>query len=89
MGMQSTPLRRLGRISTTYLTSTLTGILTALAIRRWPAAWRRSTGTLVTAVIGAALGAPAVSYSPPWVPAAVLIPIAAVLAGCLALARRT
>jgi Protein of unknown function (DUF1275) len=89
MGMQSTAVRRLGQISTTYLTSTVTGILGALAIRRWPAAWRRSTGILITAVIGAALGALAVSYSPLWAPAAVLIPITAVLAGSLACARHS
>ncbi len=64
MDMQSTAVRRLGQISTTYLTSTLTGILTALAIRRWPTAWQRSTGIFLTAVIGAALGTLAVSYSP-------------------------
>ena len=89
MGMQSTAVRRLGQISTTYLTSTLTGILTALAIRRWPAAWQRSTGILIAAVIGATLGALAVSYSPLWVPAAVLVPITAVLAGSVALARHS
>jgi uncharacterized membrane protein YoaK (UPF0700 family) len=88
MGMQSTAVRRLGQMSTTYLTSTLTGILAALAIRRWPAAWQRSTGILIAAVIGAASGALVVTYSPLWVPAAVLIPIAAVLAGSLAIARR-
>ena len=87
MGMQSTAVRRLGQISTTYLTSTLTGILTALAIRRWPAAWQRSSGILIIAATGAALGALAVTYSPLWVPAAVLTPIAAVLAGSVTLTR--
>jgi uncharacterized membrane protein YoaK (UPF0700 family) len=80
MGMQSTAVRRLGQISTTYLTSTLTGILTGLALRRWPEDWGRSTGILAMAVIGAALGALAATRSSYWVPAAVLIPIAAVLA---------
>ena len=80
MGLQSTAVRRLGQMSTTYLTSTLTGLLTALALRRWPEDWRRSTGILVMAVIGAALGVLATTRSPRWVPAAVLIPIAAVLA---------
>ena len=80
MGLQSTAVRRLGQMSTTYLTSTLTGILTALALRRWPEDWQRSTGILVMAVTGAALGALAATQSPRWVPAAVLIPIAAVLA---------
>ena len=87
--LESTAVRRLGQISTTYLTSTLTGILTALAIRRWPPGWRRSTGILIAAVIGATLGAVAVSYSPHWAPTAVLIPIAIVLGGSLTLARHS
>jgi len=33
MGLQSTAMRRLGQVSTTYLTSTLTGILSGLALR--------------------------------------------------------
>lgn len=81
MGMQSTAVRRFGQISTTYLTSTLTGILTALALRRWPGEWQRSTGILMMALVGAALGALAATRSPFWVPAAVLIPIAVTLAG--------
>src|SRR5438477_6024198 len=44
MGMQSAAVRRLGQMSTTYLTSTLTGILTDLALRRRPDDWRRSAG---------------------------------------------
>jgi uncharacterized membrane protein YoaK (UPF0700 family) len=87
MGMQSTAVRRLGPMSTTYLTSTLTGILTALAIRRWPAEWQRSTGVILAALIGATLGSLAALWSPGWVPAAILVPITAVLAGSAALAR--
>jgi uncharacterized membrane protein YoaK (UPF0700 family) len=34
MGLQSTAVRRLGQMSTTYLTSTLTGIISAIALRR-------------------------------------------------------
>jgi uncharacterized membrane protein YoaK (UPF0700 family) len=87
MGMQSTAVRRLGPMSTTYLTSTLTGILTALAIRRWPAEWQRSTGVILAALTGATLGSLAALWSPGWVPAAILVPITAVLAGSAALAR--
>ena len=81
MGMQSAAVRRLGQMSTTYLTSTLTGILTALARRRRPAEWQRSTGVILAAVVGATLGGLAALRSPGWVPAAILIPISAVLAG--------
>lgn len=80
MGMQSTAVRRLGPMSATYLTSTLTGILEALALRRWPSEWQRSTGLLLAAVIGAALGALAALLAPSAVPAAVMVPLAAVVA---------
>jgi hypothetical protein len=40
-------------------------------------------------VIGAGLGTLAVRYSPLWVPAAVLIPIAAVLTGSVPFARHS
>lgn len=80
MGMQSTAVRRLGPMSTTYLTSTLIGILQALAIRRWPSQWQRSTGVLLAYVIGAVLGGLAVLLAPPAVPAAVLVPLAVAVA---------
>ncbi len=79
MGMQSTAVRRLGQMSATYLTSTLTGILEALAIRRWPSQWQRSTGVLLAAVTGAVLGGLAALLAPSTVPAAVLVPLAAVV----------
>lgn len=81
MGMQSTAVRRLGPMSTTYLTSTLTGILQALAVRRWPSQWQRSTGVLLAFVIGAVLGGLAAMQAPAAVPAAVLVPLAVVV-GC-------
>jgi len=80
MGVQSTAVRRLGPMSTAYLTSTLTGILTGLAVRRWPAEWQRSTGVILAAVAGAALGGLAARCSPGWVPAAISHPITTVLA---------
>ena len=87
MGMRSTAIRRLGPMSTTYLTSTLTGLLTALAISRWPAEWQRSVGVLIAIVVGAGLGAVTAMLSPLWVPAAVVVPLAAVVVFKLA-ARR-
>lgn len=88
MGMQSTAVRRLGQMSSTYLTSTLTGVVSAFAVGRMPSDWQRSTGVLAAMVAGAAFGALAAVESPGWVPAAVLIPIAAVVAVSLALTRR-
>ena len=83
MGLQSAAVRRLGQISTTYLTSTLTALFTGLALRQMPEGAGRSTAILVTAVAGAALGTLAALYAEGWVPAAVLIPIAVVLTGSL------
>ncbi len=80
MGMQSTAVRRLGQMSTTYLTSTLTGMLEALAVLRWPSDWQRSTGVVLAAVTGATLGGLAALQAPAAVPAAVLVPLAAVVA---------
>ena len=80
MGMQATAVRRLGPMSTTYLTSTLTGVLQALAIRQWPSEWQRSTGVLLAFVIGAVLAGLAALQAPAAVPAAVLVPLAAVVA---------
>lgn len=90
MGMQATAVRRLGQMSTTYLTSTLTGLLEALAIRRWPGAWQRSTGVVLAFLAGAVLGATAAARATSLVPAAVLIPLAVVVACSLpaGLARR-
>jgi uncharacterized membrane protein YoaK (UPF0700 family) len=88
MGLQGTAVRRLGQMSTTYLTSTLTGIITAVALRRWSAGWQRSTGILIAAVTGAVLGSLAALWSLRWAAAAVLIPIAVVLTGSLATTRR-
>jgi uncharacterized membrane protein YoaK (UPF0700 family) len=43
MGLQGTAVRRLGQMSTTYLTSTLTGVISAIALGRRPDEWQRST----------------------------------------------
>jgi len=80
MGMQSTAVRRLGPMSTTYLTSTLIGLLQALAILRWPSEWQRSTGVLLAFVAGALLGSLAVLEAPAGLPASVLVPVAVVVA---------
>jgi uncharacterized membrane protein YoaK (UPF0700 family) len=80
MGMQAAAVRRLGPMSTTYLTSTLTGLLQALAIRRWPSEWQRSTGVLAAFAVGAVLGGLAALQAPAAVPAAILVPLAAVVA---------
>jgi uncharacterized membrane protein YoaK (UPF0700 family) len=84
MGVQTAAVRRLGPMSTTYLTSTLTGLFAALAIRRMPEDWQRSVGVIVALVVGAIFGSLAATQSPSWVPAAVLVPQVCVLLGSLA-----
>lgn len=88
MGMQSAAVRRLGPMSTTYLTSTLTGVLQSLAIGRWPSQWQRSTGVLLAFVAGAVLGGLAALRAPATVPAAFLLPLAVVVACPLPAAAR-
>ncbi|HET9081823.1 MAG TPA: YoaK family protein [Trebonia sp.] len=79
MGMQSTAVRRLGQMSSTYLTSTLTGIIEAFALRRWPQDWQRSAGVLLTLVTGAVLGAGAATVNESLLPLVLLIPVAFVV----------
>ncbi len=88
MGIQTAAVRRLGQMSSTYLTSTLAGLVTALAIRRRPEDWQRSTGTLLAIVIGALLGALTVTRFPAWLPVVIIAPLAAVTAVSLTIARR-
>jgi len=80
MGVQSATARRLAQIPTTYLTSTLIALFTGVALRKMPDGWARSAVILVTAVSGATLATLAALNAPDWVPAAILIPIATVLA---------
>ncbi|MGH7736108.1 MAG: YoaK family protein, partial [Gemmatimonadales bacterium] len=83
MGMQTSAVRRFGQMSSTYLTGTLTGLLEAFAVRRWPQDWQRNTGVLLALVIGAGIGAGAATTAESLVPLAVLIPVAFVV-GCAA-----
>lgn len=79
MGAQSTAVRRLGQMSTTYLTSTLTGLLEALRRLRWSGAHARSLGILVTALAGAAMATLLILHARRWLPAVQLVPITVVV----------
>ena len=81
MGVRTAAVRRLGQMSTTYLTSTLTALAAALATRRLPDEWERSVGVIVALVVGAVFGSLAATQSPSWVPAAVLVPQVCVVLG--------
>lgn len=80
MGLQATAVRRLGPMSSTYLTSTVTALLEGLARRRWPADWQRGGGAVCALVIGAVGGGLAALRAPATVPAAIMVPLAVVLA---------
>ncbi|HTU73743.1 MAG TPA: YoaK family protein [Trebonia sp.] len=80
MGVQATAVRRLGQMSSTYLTSTLTALLEGLARRRWPAEWQLSSGAVFALVVGAVCGGLAALEAPAAVPAVVMVPLAVVLA---------
>jgi uncharacterized membrane protein YoaK (UPF0700 family) len=79
MGMQSSAVRHLGLMSSTYLTSTLTGILEVVPVGRLPASWQRDVSALGSLVVGAVIGGAAATASPALVPAIVLVPVAAVV----------
>jgi len=79
MGMQSTAVRRLGQVSTTYLTSTYTGLLEALVARRWTDEYARSIGILAMAFAGAAAATGLIVDARALLPALQLVPLATVI----------
>jgi hypothetical protein len=79
MGVQSSAVRRMGSMSTTYLTSTLTGVVESLAARRWASGQGRSIGIVLAAVAGAAAGLALLLHARAWLPAVQLAPVAVVL----------
>ncbi|MFZ0041510.1 MAG: YoaK family protein [Solirubrobacteraceae bacterium] len=79
MGVQSTAVRRLGPISTTYLTGTLTGLLEAVRSGEWSSGHWRGLGIIVMAAIGAAGAALLIAHARGWLPLLVLAPLATVI----------
>jgi uncharacterized membrane protein YoaK (UPF0700 family) len=88
MGVQSTAVRRLGPISTTYLTSTLTGLLEALRRRRRSQGDTRSVGILINALVGAAAATALILHARPWLPVVQLAPVVIVVLSSWRLIRR-
>ena len=88
MGVQSSAVRRLGQLSTTYLTSTLTGIVESIAVRRWSQSHSRGLAIIAAAVGGAAAATALILYASVWLPALQLLPLAIVLIGSRRLIRR-
>jgi uncharacterized membrane protein YoaK (UPF0700 family) len=79
MGMQSAAVRQLGQMSSTYLTSTLTGLLAGLVTRTKVDGAPRSVGVLAAIVAGAVAGSLVTRRAPAWLPAVALLPLAMVV----------
>lgn len=79
MGVQSSAVRRLGQVSTTYLTSTLTGLVESLAVGRWSPGPARGLAIIAAAVAGAAGATALVLYAGAWLPVLQLLPLVLVL----------
>jgi uncharacterized membrane protein YoaK (UPF0700 family) len=88
MGVQSTAVRRLGQMSTTYLTSTLTALLEALRRRRRIEGQARSVGILAAALGGAAAATALVLHARRWVPVLQIVPLMVVVVSSRHLVRR-
>ena len=87
MGAQSTAVRRIGPVSTTYLTSTLVGLLEAIMARRWGPSQARSLGILLALACGAAAAAALISHARSWSPVVQLLPLVVVVVGSARLIR--
>jgi uncharacterized membrane protein YoaK (UPF0700 family) len=88
MGMQSAATRRLGQMSSTYLTSTLTGVVAALATGKMPDAIGRSLGVIAAMVVGALAGGILAIKAYAWLPAMILLPLGLVIAESAATSAR-
>jgi uncharacterized membrane protein YoaK (UPF0700 family) len=88
MGVQSTAVRRLGQVSTTYLTSTFIGLFEAVASLRWPEVNTRSSAILAAALAGAAAATLLILHARPWLPALQLVPLAVVIVASLRIYAR-
>ena len=87
MGVQSTAIRRLGSISTTYLTSTFVDVLESIVARRWRADQTRSVLILFGLAGGAAAAAALISHARSWLPIAQLLPLVTVAVASVRLIR--
>ena len=83
MGLQSTAIRRLGGISTTYLTGTLTGILENLKARRWSGRDGLNVGILGSVLAGAAVASVLIGDAGRLLPLAQIAPLALVVVAVL------
>jgi uncharacterized membrane protein YoaK (UPF0700 family) len=79
MGIQSAAVRELGGMSTTYLTGTLTAVISELATRDRKPGLARSLGVIAAIVGGAVAGGLVAEHAPAWLPAVIMTPLAVVV----------
>ena len=79
MGVQAATIRHLGEISTTYLTGTMTGVVSALVTGRKPDGLARSLGIFAAVIAGACASALVTAHMPALLPVVLLVPLALVV----------
>src|SRR5215467_3496106 len=84
MGLQAAAVRRLGQMSTTYLTSTLTALVAGLVTGSKPDGTARSVGVLATLVVGAIAASLVLEEARAWLPLVILLPVALVIVASVA-----
>jgi len=84
MGLQAAAVRRLGQMSTTYLTSTLTALVAGLVTGSKPDGMARSLGVLATLIIGAIAASVLLEEARAWVPLVILVPLGLVIVASVA-----
>jgi uncharacterized membrane protein YoaK (UPF0700 family) len=84
MGLQAAAVRRLGQMSTTYLTSTLTALVAGLVTGSKPDGMARSLGVLATLIIGAIAASVLLEEARAWLPLVILVPLGLVIVASVA-----
>jgi uncharacterized membrane protein YoaK (UPF0700 family) len=84
MGLQAAAVRRLGQMSTTYLTSTLTALIAGLVTGSKPDGMARSLGVLATLIIGAGAASIVLEEARAWLPLVILVPLGLVIVASVA-----
>jgi uncharacterized membrane protein YoaK (UPF0700 family) len=84
MGLQAAAVRRLGQMSSTYLTGTLTALVAGLVTGSKPDGLSRSLGVLAALVVGAIASSIVVMEARAWLPLLILLPLGLVIASSVA-----
>ena len=84
MGLQAAAVRRLGQMSTTYLTSTLTALIAGLVTGSKPDGMARSLGVLAALIIGAIAASILLEGARAWLPLMILLPLGLVIVASVA-----